>query len=105
MDTKGRPGEQARPPRKAHHPERTKADLLQRLRRIEGQVRGVARMVSEDQYCDDVLHQIASVEAALNGARRLLLEAHIRGCVVEQLENGQYGVIEELMSTIGRITR
>jgi DNA-binding FrmR family transcriptional regulator len=91
--------------RKAHHPEQVKASLTARLRRIEGQVRGLARMVAEDQYCDDILNQITSVEAALGGVRRELLEAHIRTCVVEQLEEGRHEVIEELMKTIGRMAR
>ena len=62
-------------------------------------------MITEDQYCDDVLAQIASVEAALNGVRRQLLEAHVRGCIVDGLKEGRAGVVEELMTTIGRMTR
>ena len=77
--------------------------LLTRLRRIEGQIRGIARMVEEDVYCDDVLNQITSVNAALNGVRRQLLEAHIRSCVAGQLADGELGVVDELMKTIGRI--
>ncbi len=91
--------------RRAHHSERTKRALGHRLNRIEGQVRGVARMIAEDQYCDDVLAQIASVEAALNGVRRQLLEAHVRSCIVDGLREGRDGVVEELMTTIGRMTR
>ncbi len=91
--------------RMAHHSEKTKADIINRLKRIEGQIRGIARMVNEDVYCDDVLNQITSVEAAMNGVRKLLLEAHIRSCVVEQIKEGEYGVIDELMTTIGKMTR
>jgi DNA-binding FrmR family transcriptional regulator len=91
--------------RKAHHPEQIKASLVNRLRRIEGQIRGIARMVESDVYCDDILNQINSVEAALSGVRKGLLEAHIRSCVVDQIEDGHYQVIEELMRTIGRMTR
>ncbi len=91
--------------RMAHHPAETKAGLIRRLRRIEGQVRGIARLIDEDTYCDDVLNQVASVESALNGVRKQLLEAHIRGCVVEQIASGRHGVIDELMVTIGRMTR
>lgn len=89
----------------AHHPEQTKVDLINRLKRIEGQVRGLARMIETDVYCDDVLNQIISVQAALNGVRMLLLEAHIRSCVVEQIETGRQGVIDELMKTISKMTR
>ena len=86
-------------------PEETSADVLTRLRRIEGQIRGIARMVASDVYCDDILNQITSVEAALSGVRKGLLEAHIRSCVVDQIEEGRYQVIDELMRTIGRMTR
>ena len=89
--------------RTAHHALEWKRPLVNRLRRIEGQIRGIARMVDEDVYCDDVLNQITSVNAALNGVRRQLLEAHIRSCVVEQLAGGELGVVDELMKTIGRI--
>jgi DNA-binding FrmR family transcriptional regulator len=91
--------------RKAHHSEQAKVNLVNRLRRIEGQVRGLARMVEADVYCDDVLNQITAVEAALGGVRRALLEAHIRSCVVDQIEEGRYEVIDELMQTIGRMSR
>jgi DNA-binding FrmR family transcriptional regulator len=91
--------------RTAHHPEKTKANLMNRLRRIEGQIRGVARMVESDVYCDDILNQITAVEAALGGVRKGLLEAHIRSCVVDQIEEGRYEVIDELMRTIGRMSR
>jgi DNA-binding FrmR family transcriptional regulator len=91
--------------RKAHHPEQTKVKLVNRLRRIEGQIRGISRMVESDVYCDDIMSQITSVEAALGGVRKGLLEAHIRGGGVDQIEEGRYQVIDELMQTIGRMTR
>jgi DNA-binding FrmR family transcriptional regulator len=91
--------------RKAHHPEQTKVNLVNRLRRIEGQIRGITRMVEADVYCDDILNQITAAEAALGGVRKGLLEAHIRSCVVEQIEEGRYQVIDELMQTIGRMSR
>jgi DNA-binding FrmR family transcriptional regulator len=91
--------------RAAHHPEKTKRNLIDRLKRIEGQVRGLARMIESDVYCDDVLNQITSVEAALSGVKKLLLEAHIRSCVVEQIEQGQREVVDELMDTIGKMVR
>ena len=89
--------------RAAHHAADTKRPLVNRLRRIEGQVRGIAGMVERDVYCDEILNQITSVEAALNGVRRRLLEAHIRSCVVEQIARGELGVVDELMETIGRM--
>jgi DNA-binding FrmR family transcriptional regulator len=89
--------------RTAHHPGEKKRALVNRLRRIEGQIRGLARMVEEDVYCDDVLNQVTSVEAALNGVRKQLLEAHIRSCVVDQIAKGELEVVDELMKTIARM--
>lgn len=91
--------------RKAHHSEKTKKELADRLARIEGQIRAIARMLNEDVYCDDVLNQVSSVMAALNGVRLLLLERHINSCVVEQLNEGRIEVIDELLKTISRMTR
>ncbi|MCK4542451.1 MAG: metal-sensitive transcriptional regulator [Spirochaetales bacterium] len=91
--------------RRAHHSEKAKQQLVNRLKRIEGQVRGITRMIEEDVYCDDVLNQISSIGAALYGVRRILLEAHIRSCVVEQIKEGQLSVIDELMITIGKMTK
>ena len=63
-------------------------DYLVRLRRIEGQVRGLQRMISEDEYCIDVLTQIASVSKALQGVGLGLLDEHLRHCVVEAAQSG-----------------
>ena len=89
----------------AHHREKIKLNIVNRLNKIEGQIRGLARMVREDVYCDDVLNQITSVEAAMNGVRKQLLEAHIKSCVVDQIERGQYEVIDELIKTIAKVIR
>ncbi len=91
--------------RKAHHSEQTKKELARRLARIEGQIRALTRMIDEDVYCDDVLNQVTSVMAALNGIRILLLDRHINSCVVEQLNEGRIEVIDELMKTIARMTK
>jgi len=91
--------------RKAHHLPEIKENLITRLKKIEGQIRGITGMVDKDVYCDDVLNQISSVEAALNGVRKLLLEAHIKSCVVEQIQEGEIQVVDELMKTIGKMVR
>ncbi len=91
--------------KKAHHSEELKKKLKNRLNRIEGQVRGVNKMIEEDVYCDDVLHQIASIKSALNGVSRLLLEAHMKSCVTEDILNGKTEVIDELLDTIGKIIK
>jgi CsoR family transcriptional regulator, copper-sensing transcriptional repressor len=92
-------------PAKAHHSEQTKSDLDKRLARIEGQIRALRKMVTEDTYCDEVLNQVTSVMAALNGIRMLLLEKHIKSCVHEQLVEGKIEVVDELVKTISRMTK
>lgn len=91
--------------RKAHHSEYFKKKIVGRLNRIEGQVRGVTRMVEEDVYCDDILNQISSIEAAMKGVSKTLLEAHIKSCVVEQIREDKVDVVDELMGTIGRMLK
>lgn len=85
---------------------RDKEDLLKRLHRIEGQVRGVARLIEEDQYCVDILTQLAAVRAALNQVGLLLLESHVRGCVASAIQH-QRGdpAIRELIEVIERFLR
>jgi len=80
-----------------------KEDLLRRLRRIEGQVRGLQRMVEEDQYCVDILVQIAAVRAALDRVGLLLLEDHTRGCVTRAVQDGKGdAAVDELMEVIAK---
>jgi DNA-binding FrmR family transcriptional regulator len=82
-------------------------DALQsRLRRIEGQVRGLQRMIDEDQYCLDVLTQVSSVTAALQAVGFGLLDDHVRHCVRESIEQGEGDEkVEELMAAVGRFAR
>ncbi len=91
--------------RKSHHSDKVKASLTNRLKRIEGQVRGVQGLIEKDAYCDDILNQISSIQAALNGVGKLLLEHHLKSCVVERIHEGDTEVIEELMTTINRILK
>ncbi|QEN04654.1 metal-sensing transcriptional repressor [Thiospirochaeta perfilievii] len=92
-------------PRKAHHSYETKEQMIQRLKRIEGQVRGVSKMIDEDIYCDDILHQIMSIESAIKGVKSLLLEAHMKSCVVNQIKAGETEVIDELLKTINKMAK
>jgi DNA-binding FrmR family transcriptional regulator len=85
-------------------PDRLKSDLLARLRRIEGQIGGIRNMVERDVYCDDILHQISAVQAALKSAGQLLLRSHIQSCVVSKIEQGDREIIDELMRTISKMT-
>jgi DNA-binding FrmR family transcriptional regulator len=87
---------------------RDKELLQNRLRRIEGQVRGVQRMVDEEAYCVDVLTQIASVVAALEKVGTILLKDHVEHCVRESIENGGLEAdekIEELTAAVERFLR
>lgn len=83
----------------------TKPQLFNRLARIEGQVRGIQRMVDEERYCIDVLTQIAAVEAALDKVALGLLDDHARHCVIGGEPRLQADRTEELMAAVGRLLR
>jgi CsoR family transcriptional regulator, copper-sensing transcriptional repressor len=83
----------------------TKDQLRKRLRRIEGQVRGIQGMVDEDRYCIDVLTQIAAVQAALDKVALGLLDDHARHCVVDGPDAEKDARTGELMSAVGRLMR
>lgn len=91
--------------KKTKRKEEQKKTLLNRLHRIEGQVRGLTRMIENDAYCNDILQQSAAVTAALGAFNREVLAAHIRGCVARDLKNGDDTVIEELMDTLRKLTK
>lgn len=80
-------------------------DLLTRLNRIEGQIRGVKRMVEEDYYCVDILTQVSAIQAALNGFNKVLLSNHIKTCVVQDIKDGHEEAIEELLKTLQKIMK
>jgi len=88
-----------------HHSIEFKVAMKNRLKRIEGQIRGINRMIQEDIYCDDILNQMAAVQSALISAGEKLLDAHIKSCVVEQIQGGRVEVIDELMTTIRKLIR
>ncbi|MFC4306666.1 metal-sensitive transcriptional regulator [Cohnella boryungensis] len=98
-------GHQSTTERKSHHSDKTKLNLIQRLNRIEGQVRGVKGMIERDTYCDDVLNQIASIQSALNGLGKQLLEHHLKSCVVERIEEGDHEVLDELLTTVSKLIK
>ena len=80
-----------------------KRALVTRLNRIEGQVRGITRMIEEDAYCVDVLNQTAAVRAALASFERELLKSHIETCVVEDVRAGKEETAAELAALVGRL--
>ena len=83
-----------------------KQQLQTRLRRIEGQVRGVARMIDQDKYCVDVVTQVAAIQAALDKVSLGLLDGHIRGCVREEIQSGGGDAkVDELLQVMDRVLR
>jgi len=96
-----RPGE-----RHKHRNLTEEKDLLKRLNRIEGQVRGVKAMVEDERYCVDILNQVSAIQAALNSFSKVLLSNHIKTCVVDEIEagNGEEAV-EELCKTIQKLMK
>ncbi len=79
--------------------------LINRLNRIEGQIRGLKGMVQNDVYCNDILVQSAAVTAAINGFNKELLASHIRNCVVRDIQDGKEEVIDELIGTIQKLMK
>ena len=88
------------------HPE-NRAGILNRLKRIEGQVRGIARMVEEDRYCIDILNQVQAIKAALGKVEEELLKNHAAHCVEEAIRSGdavdQRRKFDELVALFGRL--
>ena len=91
--------------RKSHHPESVKKNLVTRLNRIEGQIRGIKGLIEKDTYCDDVITQIAATQSAMNSVAKILLEGHMRNCVVERLNEGDTEVIDEVLVTIQKLMK
>ena len=85
--------------------EEQKKKLLNRLKRIEGQVRGLQTMIENDAYCNDILIQSSAVSAAMNGVNRELLAAHIHSCVVRDIRDGKDEVVDELIATIQKLMK
>lgn len=80
-------------------------DLMNRLSRIEGQVRGVKGMLEKDAYCTDILVQVSAIRAALNSFNKVLLENHIKTCVARDIREGKDETIEELVETLQKLMR
>ena len=80
-------------------------DLMNRLKRIEGQVRGIQGMLQKDAYCADVLMQVAAVNAALNSFNKALLANHVRTCVADNIREGNDEVIDELVILLQKLMK
>jgi DNA-binding FrmR family transcriptional regulator len=89
----------------AHGYAANKEQVAKRLRRAEGQVRGIARMIDEDRYCIDVLTQISALQAALDKVALALLDDHVRHCVMQAAPAQREARAEELVAAVGRLVR
>lgn len=83
--------------------DKQKADLTSRLNKIEGQVRGIKGMLERDVYCDDILNQITAVQSALKSVSKLILEGHMKSCLIERIKAGDNEVVSELLASIGKM--
>jgi len=79
--------------------------LINRLNRIEGQVRGIKGMIEKNAYCTDVLVQVSAISAALNAFNRELLTEHIKTCVAEDIKNGKDETIDDLVKTLSKLMK
>lgn len=91
--------------RKSHHSDEVKKNLTSRLNRIEGQIRGIKGMIDKDVYCDDVITQLAATQSALNSVAKILLEGHLKGCVVDRLSEGDLDVLDEFVVTVQKLMK
>lgn len=82
-----------------------KRALMNRLSRIEGQIRGVKSMIEEERYCVDILTQVAAVQAAFNGLTKEILASHIKGCVVKDIQDGNEDAVDELCELLKKLMR
>lgn len=91
--------------RSTHRDGAEKKALLNRCSRLEGQIRGVKGMIERDVYCDDILNQISAAQSALDSLSRLILEHHLKSCIVDRIESGEYEVVDELLATIQKMMK
>lgn len=88
-----------------HREDEELRSLTNRLNRIEGQVRGVRKMLEDEAYCTDVLTQVSAIQAALNAFNKELLANHIKSCVVEDIRAGKLEVVDDLVSTLQKLMK
>ena len=91
--------------RKKERSEKEYKDLINRLSRIEGQIRGIKRMLDEDCYCPDIITQVAAANAALNSFNKVLLANHVRTCVADNIRKGNDDVIDELVALLQKMMK
>lgn len=91
--------------KRKHREEKEYRSLVNRLNRIEGQIRGIKGMLENDAYCTDILIQVSAVSAALNAFNKELLSSHIHTCVAENIRQGNDSVIDELVATLQKLMK
>ncbi|WHY69404.1 metal-sensitive transcriptional regulator [Neobacillus sp. SuZ13] len=91
--------------RKSHHSDKVKKNLVTRLNRIEGQIRGIKGLIEKDTYCDDVITQISATQSALNSVAKILLDGHLKTCVLERINEGDTEVLDEVLLTIEKLMK
>lgn len=91
--------------KKKSRSEKEYKDMLNRLKRIEGQVRGVQNMVENDSYCIDILTQVSAITAALNSFNKVLLANHIRTCVADDIRAGKDETVDELVAALQKLMK
>lgn len=91
--------------KKKKRTEKEYKDLVNRLSRVEGQIRGIKRMLDEDCYCPDIMVQVAAANAALNSFNKVLLAEHIRTCVADDIKEGKDETIDELLDTLQKLMK
>ena len=91
--------------KKTRRSDEQKTALLNRLKRIEGQIRGLEKLIESDAYCNDVLQQSISARSALDGFNQVLLGLHIKGCVADGIKEGDEEVVDELLKTMRKLMK
>ncbi|MBR5658435.1 MAG: metal-sensing transcriptional repressor [Lachnospiraceae bacterium] len=91
--------------KKVHRSQEQKKSLLNRLKRLEGQIRGLEKMIEEDAYCNDILQQSMSASSAMDGFNQELLGYHVKGCVTEGIKNGNEEIVDELLKTVRKLMK
>lgn len=91
--------------RTKHRESKEYKDMLNRLSRIEGQVRGIRKMVEEERYCVDILTQVSAIQSALNSFNKKLLASHIHSCVVDDIQDGKVEAVDELCEIIQKLMK
>ncbi len=88
-----------------HRESKEYTDLVNRLSRIEGQVRGVKKMVEDERYCIDILSQVSAIQSALNSFNKVLLTNHIKSCVTEEIKKDNEEAVDELCAALQKLMK